>query len=65
MSEREPQVGDWYFCCCEADLYQISGEAELAEVRAYLADDDPATVGIRPKVFPTYEEARRAALGDA
>lgn len=55
----KPQVGWWYFFCCEDDLAQIESEQELADLLE--CDKERAEDGINPhSYFPTREEALAA-----
>lgn len=49
----EPYVGCWATLCCKLDLYQVTTQEELDELREWIEED--WAVGI----WPTREDALR------
>lgn len=56
------EVGDWYYVCCEQDLYFIEDEDELRQVNGWIAEElhFPEEPGPYPRVFKTREAALAA-----
>jgi len=56
----DPQVGWWYYFCCEEDLRQIETEEELKTVLKERADsqlDSPSYCALFYSILPTRDEA--------